>query len=260
MIRVLSAIVVPPHLSVSGGARAGEQLSLALAPYCDVTIANMMEEPHEKQLQERIGPGRVRVHCTLPAPFRLQQVPNRVKSLFYRSDIPALVQTKAFDIVHIHNPIPALEMSRIANACRTSNVPYVISTHGFNEVSRGEEIYGFDWLKRIVWRRFVRSPVAQATRGADAIFMLSPADEPAVREMGYSGIDLPIVSNGIHAPALHNRELDAEVCRKFGISPAREPGQITCNVPSKPHTQQGARYPVQSLCLIEATISSDRRR
>src|SRR5262245_32749838 len=40
--RVLAAVVVPPHLSVSGGARAAEQLTAALAPHCAITIASMM--------------------------------------------------------------------------------------------------------------------------------------------------------------------------------------------------------------------------
>ncbi len=41
-MRVLAAIVVPPHLSVSGGARAAELLSSALMEHCDMTVASMM--------------------------------------------------------------------------------------------------------------------------------------------------------------------------------------------------------------------------
>ena len=50
MIRILAAIVAPPHLSVSGAGRAAEQLSLALAGPCDVTIAK------ESAIFRQVGP------------------------------------------------------------------------------------------------------------------------------------------------------------------------------------------------------------
>ena len=41
-MKVLATIVVPPHMTVSGGARAAELLSTALAEHCEITVASMM--------------------------------------------------------------------------------------------------------------------------------------------------------------------------------------------------------------------------
>ncbi|MFC6776517.1 glycosyltransferase [Methylobacterium gregans] len=158
MIRVLSAIVVPPHMSVSGGARAGEALSAALCTHCRVDVASMMGSPEDP------GPcGRLPVRTYLPPGLPWSRLPNRYRSLFYRSDIPGRVA--GYDLVHLHNPMPALEMARIARAARAAGVPYVISTHGFNEVANGGSIYGFGPVRRAVWRGLVYAPVAAAVRG-----------------------------------------------------------------------------------------------
>lgn len=228
MIRVLSAIAVPPHLSVSGGARAGERLSSALAGYCDVTVASMMNGRGESPVGPSPSYRRVSVQTSLPFMLQSPRTPNRLKSPFYRSNIPELVRGGAYDIVHIHNPLPALEMARIAKACVSTRTPYVVSTHGYNEVARGEYIYGFDLLRRMAWRNLVRKPVAWVTRNADAVFLLSPADKPIVQDMGYTGDNLPIVTNGVGPLEPFDAERDASICQDLEISPVRTPGQITC--------------------------------
>ena len=134
MIKVLAAIVVPPHLSVSGGARAGELLSAALAEHCDITVANMMNG--ELGNLPSAATRRVHVRSWLPPLVPWSRFSNKYSTLFYRSDLPDIVRNGSFDIVHIHNPMPALEMERVARACLARGVPYVVSTHGFNEVAK----------------------------------------------------------------------------------------------------------------------------
>lgn len=197
-MRVLAAVIVPPHLSVSGGARAAEQLSAALAPHCDVTVASMMNGNGTQS--HGAGPllRRRQVHSALPPLLPWSWLPNRYATLFYRSDIPRLV-AEGHDLVHLHNPMPALEFARIAQACRARGTPYVISTHGFNEVANGTTIYGFDAARRHAWRQLVYEPVARAVRGAAAVFALSPADIDIVRGMGFGG-NILIVHNGVDLP------------------------------------------------------------
>lgn len=225
MIRVLAAIVAPPHLSVSGAGRAGEQLSIALAEHCDVTIASMMA-PQTAAIDD----GRVKrasVKVALPLPLRWRGLPRRYRTLFYRSDIPQLIRTGGFDLVHLHNPMPALEMARIAHACRRAGIPYVISTHGFNEIANGARIYAFGLLRRLVWTALVTLPVSYAVRHASAIFALSPADKDIARRMGFAGEALAIVPNGVPVPHPADASLDAAIYARLGIS-ERRPGQITC--------------------------------
>jgi glycosyltransferase involved in cell wall biosynthesis len=228
MIRVLAAIVVPPHLAVSGGARAAEQLSAALASRCDITVASMMSGPGEPDKAASPGPRRARVTCGRPPLAPWSRLPNHFSTLFYRSDIANLIHPEAFDVVHLHNPVPALEMERIARSARRRGVPYVISTHGFNEIANGERIYGFGAAKRLLWRSLVRRPVERAVRGAAGIFMLSPADEAIVKELGLQGDELSVVSNGVSIPEPGDERSDGAICRRRGIPPLRTPGQITC--------------------------------
>lgn len=224
MIRVLAVIVAPPHLSVSGAGRAAEQLSRALAAHCEITVASMMGP---QSTGEDGDLRRVAVSVTLPPGLGSPRVPNRYRTLFYRSDIPDLIRPGAYDIVHIHNPMPALEMARIARACRRAGIPYVVSTHGFNEIANGAQAYGLGLLKRLAWQLLVAQPVRSAVSGADAIFTLSPADDTIVRGMGYAGEALVCVPNGVPAPPAADPVGDGEIYRRLRVA-ERRPGQITC--------------------------------
>jgi glycosyltransferase involved in cell wall biosynthesis len=227
VIRVLAAVVVPPHLSVSGGARAAEQLSAALAPHCDIAVASMMNGAGAGTESFTGGARRVPVRSWRPRGIPWSRLADRYSTLFYRSDLPAIIARGHYDIVHLHNPLPALEMARVARACRRRGIPYVVSTHGINEVANGARIYGFDRLRRLAWNALVVRPVSQVVRGAGAIFALSPADVPIVRAMGFRGRP-DIVCNGVPLPVAPPAGADAAALRRLGIPVERQPGQITC--------------------------------
>lgn len=223
VLRVLAAIVVPPHLAASGGARAGEQLSAALADRCQVTVANMMGDGLAPDRSCRRRP----VATSLPPLVPWSRLSNRYSTLFYRSDIPDAIRSGAYDLVHLHNPMPALEFARIARACRRAGIPYVISTHGFNEVANGRTIYGFGALRRLAWASLVEAPVAAAVRGASAIFALSPADFEIVRAMGFQGDRLEVVPNGVAMPKPADPEADLATYVRFGIPATAPDGPLT---------------------------------
>lgn len=225
MFRVLAPLIVPPHMSVSGGARAGEQLSAALAPYCRMSVASMLNAD-ASSLGSGTGVTRVPVRTWLPPGLPWARLPKRYRTLFYRSDIPDRIRPGAFDLIHLHNPMPALEMERVAGAARRAGIPYVVSTHGFNEVANGRRIYGFDRLRGEVWRRLVEQPVGRVVRGASAILALSPADFGILDGMGYRG-PIHVVSNGVTAAAAPDPALDQAVHRKFGL-PATDRSGLTC--------------------------------
>lgn len=248
MIRVLAVIVAPPHLSVSGAGRAAEALSLALAEHCQVTIASMMAPQAPSGGDGRVS--RARVSVTLPWPLRWQRLPNRYRTLFYRSDIPALITRGRFDLVHLHNPMPALELARIARACRRAGIPYVVSTHGFNEIANGARIYGFGPLRKLVWTALVTMPVERAVRRAAAIFALSAADTEIVRGMGFSGDGLAVVTNGVSSPGPADHVLDAALYRRLGIA-ARHPGQIACMFLANHTPNKGLPVLLQAFSQLE---------
>ncbi|PZW38686.1 glycosyltransferase involved in cell wall biosynthesis [Humitalea rosea] len=224
--RVLAAVIVPPHLSVSGGARAAEQLSAALAPYCDMTIASMMNGSGAG-VDSAEAPRRIAVTSWCSPWLRWSSLPSRYRTLFYRSNLPELVARGGYDLVHLHNPMPALELERTAAACRRTGTPYVISTHGFNEVANGSRIYGFNRLKRAIWQALVVGPVARVVRHAAGVFALSPADIEIVTAMGFKG-PISIVTNGVPVPPLSTVNDDQPLLRRLGLPEARAPGRITC--------------------------------
>jgi glycosyltransferase involved in cell wall biosynthesis len=221
MISVLTAIVTPPHLSVSGAARAAERLSAALTAHCRVTVASMMPDTtHDPNV------AHARVGVSLPPGLLWSYIPKRYRTPFYRSDISARIRSGGYDIVHLHNPMPALEMRRIATACRRSGIPYVVSTHGFNEIANGAGVYGFGALRCLLWHLLIYNPLAHVVGQAAAVLLLSPADAPIVRAMGFRGRIMPTAPNGMEPPPSAG-EVDAETLGKFGIGD-KDSQTITC--------------------------------
>jgi starch synthase len=227
-MKVLAAIVVPPHMSVSGGARAAEFLSSELANHCEMSVASMMNGDGVGALHGDREVTRIAVRSWLPPLIPWSRFSSRYSTLFYRSDLPAIIRNGSFDLVHIHNPLPALEMERVARACMARGVPYVVSTHGFNEVANGGKVYGFDPVRRLVWKELVEAPVSRVVSKADGIFALSPADFEVVRGMGFTGQELSVVGNGVPMPSTLAPDADAAVLERLGIPATKRAGQITC--------------------------------
>jgi glycosyltransferase involved in cell wall biosynthesis len=172
------------------------------------------------------GSRRVPVAVSLPPFLPWQRIPNRYRTLFYASDIPRMVRSGDFDLVHLHNPMPALEMARIARACRSAGVPYLVSTHGFNEIANGARVYGFGRARRLAWDALVTRPVHQAVRGAAAVLGLSPADREIVASMGFAG-QFAVVPNGVVLPGPFDADEDCAIRTRLGV-PARRAGELTC--------------------------------
>jgi alpha-maltose-1-phosphate synthase len=215
-------------MAVSGAARAAEQISAALTRFCDVTIASMLNDSGtDVAAPDSHGPKRISTRSWLPPLVPWTKFGNRYRTLFYKSDLSEIVRRSGFNIVHIHNPMPALEMERVAVACRSRGIPYVVSTHGFNEIANGAEIHNFGIIRRSIWNRLVLQPVQNVVRNAAAIFALSPADIEIVRAMDYKGSNLPVIYNGVRMPPPANPAEDITVATRLGIPP-RNPEQITC--------------------------------
>jgi glycosyltransferase involved in cell wall biosynthesis len=177
-----------------------------------------------------VGPRHIRrleVRTWSPPLVPWSRLPNRYSTLFYRSNLPDLVSNGRYDLVHLHNPMPALELQRTAKACLASGIPYVISTHGFNEVANGARIYGFDRVRSLIWRRLVVAPVARVVSRAAAVFALSQADFEIVRGMGYRG-EIPVVPNGVPMPPPADPSADGAILGRLGIPATRDPQQISC--------------------------------
>ena len=226
LMRVFSTIVVPPHMSVSGGARAGELLSDALAQHCEMTVASMMNGGG--MIDRRAGCCQIPVRSWLPPIVPWSRLSNRYSTLFYRSDLPQIVRNGRFRSRPHSQPYAGARNGARGTAAIRRGIPYVVSTHGFNEVANGGKIYGFDAARRLVWKTLVEGPVSRVVARASGIFAFRQQISTSSGH-GNSGPELTIVTNGVPMPESVSagvRRLSSG--RASAFLGQRNAGQITC--------------------------------
>lgn len=194
-MKVLAAIVIPPHLTASGAVNAALYLSKALANYCAMDIALMASDEGKEQFGSAV---LYKVRATNFLDFTKTILPDRFRTLFYRSRISELIASGDYDLVHIHNPIPALEMKRIAQACISKGIPYVVSTHGFVEVLSSEQAYSLRWYEKIAGHFFLNSPLRFVIDHANKIFGLTPSDISLLQSVGVDEHKITVIPNGVN--------------------------------------------------------------
>ena len=194
-MKVLTAITIPPHLSSSGAANAGKHLSAALANYCDVDIAILSFESAISSF------GKAKLLARKSSnilSFTKRFLPNKFRTLFYKADIPLLIQNGDYDIVHLHNVVPALEAKRIAQACLTRGIPYVVSAHGFFELTSGGTAYSLNYFhEKLAWKFLIEKPFAYILKHAARIFATSPLDYCLLNDLGIDDNKIRLVTNGV---------------------------------------------------------------
>jgi glycosyltransferase involved in cell wall biosynthesis len=214
-VKVLAVAVVPAHVKASGAVNAALRLSAELKAYCDISFVQLADQ--DASYTSRDLPVRT-IGCRLPLNAVLQKAPRKIKSVLYRSDVPALVAQGSYDLVHLHNPVPTLELQRIARACTAKGTPYVFSTHGIVEVTSGGAAYGVGRAQRLAWHLLVTRPLRWVIAHAKAILALSEADLPILKTFGYPENQIRIVPNGVDAPQTMPAPSETErVAKKYGI-------------------------------------------
>lgn len=224
-MKVLAAIVIPPHLSASGAVNAAIALSQCLTKHCEIDVALMSDRDSEAYH----GDLRVLHRCsTNRLKFTEPWLPNKFRTLFYRSDISQLVDQ--YDLVHIHNPIPALEMKRIAQACVARSKPYVLTTHGFVEVLAMQSAYRLGFLEAVGGRIFVTRPLNYVIKHAFKICCLAPQDQAMLAERKVPHEKMVIIPNGVHLSfyEVPTDEVMSQICTKFGLPLDKAPTVPVC--------------------------------
>jgi glycosyltransferase involved in cell wall biosynthesis len=193
-MKILAAVIIPPHLNASGAANAAKHLSASLANYCDIDIAILSLE----EVNSSFGKARLLARKSSNIlSFTKGLLPNKFRTLFYRADIPSLIKKGNYDLVHLHNVIPALEAKRVAEACVKQKIPYVISTHGFFEITSGGKAYSLKYAhEKLAWKFFIEKPIDYIIRYAHKIFALSPLEYPLLDQLGIEKERIEIVTNG----------------------------------------------------------------
>jgi alpha-maltose-1-phosphate synthase len=232
---VLAALVLAPHWVVSGAANAATRLSEALAELCDIELVRMASA----ETTGRVGSLKVTgTACSNPLSLLRPVLPSQLYTQFYRSRVPELIDRGSFDLVHLHNVIPTLEMKRMAAACLRRQIPYVISTHGIVEVSSMGAAYDLRAPARLGWRILVDAPFRWVVRHARKVLALSPADIDILDRLGYPRSQVVLVPNGVDMPVSgsgRDREVE-QVCRKYGL-PFPKPADVPVGMFLGNHTK-----------------------
>ena len=193
---ILAPVIVPPHLRESGARRAALELSAAVAEHPGVAIhVALMCDQASTRLH-----GKATVLCrrsTNTLAWTKPFLPNRFRTLFYRSDIPTLVRSRKFDVIHLHNLMPALEAERVASACVESGLPYVLSTHGIVEVLSGGAAYSLHGARRAAWRVLVDRPLRRVFKHAHRVLAMSPAELPLLEAAGVEPEKVVLAPNAV---------------------------------------------------------------
>lgn len=223
-MRVLAIIIISSHVRASGAVNAAVMLSKHLREHCDITVVKMAETDGQTSV---LGMPVTDVASSLPLEPVVSRLQRKVRSALYTSRASALIDPAKYDIIHLHNPVPALELQRLAKACRRHKLPYVFSTHGLVEVTSGGKGYGLSLAERLAWKYLIDKPVRWTIEKADMVMALSEADLPILSEYGCGRERVGIVPNGVEVPdqAVPPEQLDV-VAAKYGIprpSPAEAP-------------------------------------
>jgi len=194
-VKILATIIAHPLRKIAGATNAGRDLSVATADLVDLELAIMWDR------DETLTIGKLPVHhlrCTNPLDFAAPWVPRSVRVPLYDSKIPERIRDGAYDLVHIHNLVPTFAAERVARACRRRGIPYVISTHGFNELSRYAAINGFGRLKSALVDVAITRPFRRIVAGAAGIFALSDREVDLLASFGVGEERIHVVTNGVN--------------------------------------------------------------
>lgn len=195
-MRILAVIITPPFSQESGGIAAGLQLSKAVSDLVDIEAAAMADQTASETS------GRLRFHrfrCEGALGQIGSVLPRQLRSLLWRSaELSDFISTRKPDLVHFHNPHPAGALWQMCRSCLTAGIPYVISGHGFVEMSNFSSTLGVAWWKRpLVWA-LVTVPFRNAVKTASHIFLTSPFEKLIVTSLGVLPERQSLVTNGVN--------------------------------------------------------------
>ncbi len=207
-MKILSVIITSPGTRESGGLSAGLLFSRAVAEHATIDVAVMAERAAEENR------GRLHIRyfpCDSAAGPVVSLLPRQLRSTIWRSkDLARYISSRTADLVHFHNPFPAGALWQMCRACRAEAIPYVISGHGFVEMSDFASALGVASWKRPLVRWLVTDPFRRSVQNATHIFLTSPFEEPIVSALGVAAERQSVVTNGVNPFFLQSAEAELQ--------------------------------------------------
>jgi len=195
VVRILSVIIAHPLRKVCGATNAGLELSAATANLIPLEVAVMWDADEVTQ-EGKLTRRNMKSFSMVGSLGRF--IPRFVRVPLFDSRIPELVKKGKYDLVHFHNLVPSWAAERVAKACRREGIPYVISTHGFVELSQYAKINNFGPLKSFLIKFVITRPFHRIVAGAERLFALSDCEFDLLKRMGVPPSKIDVVTNGVN--------------------------------------------------------------
>jgi glycosyltransferase involved in cell wall biosynthesis len=216
--KYLAVIVTPPEFKVSGGVKAGLELSRAMGYICSYEVALMADQDSSKTELSGLSINRFRCMNRLGALASF--APRALRTIsFHSPGLAAYIVRTQPKLVHFHNPHPSAALWGLAKVCLAENIPYVISAHGFVEFANVTSWLGSNPLKTSAFEWLAKTPFRKSVANAKAILLTSPPEHEVA-----DALDIPkekrfIVTNG-YDPFFTQPALEEDLIRvrdRFGL-------------------------------------------
>ena len=217
-MRILAVIIIAPHMEVSGAVNAGIRLTKEISRDCDIDLAIMSDK------DDFISQGKISTYFFKSSnvlSWTTSFLPNKFRTLLYRSRIPKFIKENhtAYDLVHFHNPVPALELMRCSNICQTLKIPYVITSHGFFELLEENNSYRLSrFYEKLAFKFLMRLPLVHVIEGAHKILSLSPQEIPLLRKYNIPEEKIVVIPNGVDRNLKASEAAIKKVITKYELS------------------------------------------
>ena len=223
--RVLFAVVLPAHMQHSGAWNAAVSLAEALATTKEVVV-DVAHLAEAATIETRDG---VRYLGRTPRGVLARlgaRAPRAMHSVLSHSDLNHVVEFGQYDVIHVHNMLPARELRRVVAAARRAGVPFVVTTHGLVELADPTVAYHLtSKVSRLAWDAVVMSAVRATLRVADSVCALSTFDADLAVSLGCPESRITIVPNGVGPAFLQEADaarIDA-LRRRYGFADTPAP-------------------------------------
>lgn len=194
-MKILAYIVTTPKYSASGAVNAALELSYNVNKKIQTDVCILGEKCLSYKYKNSLNVKQVKSELYLSIfkflPLKLQNLFKGVRSF------DNLV-TKKYDLVHIHNPVPPLELLRTVIYFKSKNIPIFITSHGFVEVLNFRKAYNISFIFSPFIFLFVTLPFKYSLKYIDRAFVFSSYEIKLLQNNNIR-LNTSIVPNG-HSP------------------------------------------------------------
>lgn len=191
-MKILAYIVTTPKYSASGAVNAALELSYHLRTKCDIDVFILGDKNLDYNYKGKLIVKQIKSELYLSL-FRF--LPLKLQNLFKGvSNFRNIVKSK-YDLVHIHNPVPPLELLRTVIYFRSRKIPIFITSHGFVEVLNFRHSYNLPLIFTPFIYIFVTLPFKYALKYVDKVFVFSNYEIGLLRKHNIP-INSAIIPNG----------------------------------------------------------------